>query len=128
MTLEEAVAAIRKWKDESLRGDAVAFRETVLAERAEPEDYTVAYEAVFESEDLRKARLELWVTDIGHVSIGFEKHHRLARRLGYRPRGRSTFLSGHEPAALSEDAVREILDAVSKGRIHVTYVNLFGLS
>jgi hypothetical protein len=120
MTLDEAVAAIREWKNECLHAHTIVFRETVLAERAEWEDYTVAYEAVFEPEDLKKARLELWVTDIGHVSIGFEKYHRLAKRLGCRPRGRSTFLSGHEPDALSQDAVRGILDAVSKGRVHVT--------
>lgn len=83
----------------------------------DPKDsYVVVYEAAFEPNTLDQARVELWLTDDGRVSIGFETHVRIAAHFDAKTRSKR-FVSGHEPCQLTEQALLAILDAIANGEI-----------
>ena len=115
MLVEEAKSIFSGWKRETLSAAGVNFSETADPVFHRSDDYKVIYEASFEPNVLDKARVELWVTDIGHVAIGIETYERILKRTGLIAFRRG-FALGSEPGAVSEEALQTLFDAVSKGR------------
>lgn len=81
--------------------------------------YLVVYEVAFQPSDPEMAQLEFWITDTGEIGVGFERWHRIAERLGART-CKVGFVGGHEPRALSAQAVMAILECVARGSLSVT--------
>ncbi|MCC8429680.1 hypothetical protein LJ725_11940 [Reyranella aquatilis] len=90
------------------------------------DDYRVVYEVSFEPEKLYKARLEFWLTDSGHVSVGVETYTRLARRLS-SPVVRRGMATGCEPGAISRDALVRLFRVVTHGSLVMTVSTFFGV-
>lgn len=108
--------------------DSVDFTEEFDPEIDRNDDYVVAYEARFSPEDLRRARVEVWITEKGLVAFGFEKETRVGMRVGKRVRGDS-FATGMEPAGVSEKELISLLNLSAEGRIGLlaTVLPVFGV-
>jgi hypothetical protein len=107
-----------------LRG--ISFRENLSPTNSPDDDYRVEYEAVFEPEDLNKARLEFWSTEDGCISVGFENYDRF-KNVTQLHHWRSGFIGGHEPSECSDEYVLLMLDLVSGGSFSISYTAKFGL-
>lgn len=107
---------------------SVRFDQNQNPENEQGYDYFVTYEAIFEPHSLRMARVEVWVTREGYISIGFEKQSRIAERIGVRSFG-DRFIAGHEPIKISESGLIAILNVIADGRISIrpTVIPFFGL-
>jgi hypothetical protein len=110
------------------RLNTVTFKEEINPENERYPDYFVVYKAVFEPHSLSQARVEIWLTNDGDVSIGFETWKRIAERLGIKG-GNVQFAAGHEPARISETNLLAILDLMADGQIAIsaTVMPFFGL-
>jgi hypothetical protein len=91
--------------------------------------YEVIHETAFEPASLEVGRVEVWLTESGEISIGFETVERVAKRLGVRA-AKSGFAAGHEPQAMSRESLLALLDLVANGDValHATIVPLIGIS
>jgi hypothetical protein len=104
----------------------IGFQESFPTTHDPADDYNVVYEAVFEPQVLDKARIEVWLTDEGHIGVGFETRQRTAARLS-ATNWRMGFAAGHEPRSLSRDGVFALLDAISDGKLLLNVRTIFGV-
>lgn len=85
------------------------------------DDYRVVFEIVFQPEDCRRARIELWLTDVGYIGLGIEQRRRVARALGLKSTS-PRFAGGFEPMDVPYQAIEKFLDLVADGRFAMRYV------
>jgi hypothetical protein len=106
----------------------IDFREVFDPEVDPYDSYRVAYEASFTPKGLDRARAEVWVTDDGFTSFGFERWSRVGERLGNRS-GQDRFAAGIEPVGVSERQLQSLLDLTAGGeiRLKVTTLPLVGI-
>ncbi len=83
------------------------------------EDYTIAYEVVFEPDTLEKAWLEVWFTTEGKVAVGLEKRDRIAQRMNVKNR-REGFATGHEPSSVTQEGLLAIMTIIADGQIAIS--------
>jgi hypothetical protein len=110
----------------SQNASGVEFREAFPSTRDPTDDYKVVYEAIFEPQTLRKARVEIWITDQGNISFGFETRQRIAMRFSLA-NWRRGFAAGYEPRALSPDDLITLLQTVSDGKLSLSIRTFFGV-
>lgn len=93
------------------------------------DDYQVVLEAVFQPDDLDRARLELWLTPDGYVAVGVETRERVALRLGLRPgwRYKRAFADGFEPREVSIEELGQIHKVLSGGGLRISCGSAFGI-
>ncbi len=87
------------------------------------DDYEIVYEACFESNQLDKAAVEVWVTSDGYIAIGFERWGRIAGRLGAKS-NKKRFAAGHEPIEMAEQELISLLDIIAGGNIAISAITL----
>lgn len=95
----------------------------------DPDDsYEVATEFVVDSPKLDQLRIEIWIATDGSVAVGIESYRRIAERIGGKE-ARSRFGTGHEPANVPIQALKELLELARSGKISlsVLHVPFFGI-
>jgi hypothetical protein len=118
MLVDEVKSVFAAWKAQDLLAAGIEFRESSNPTFDPNDDYRVIYEATFEPDNLEKARLEFWLTDTGHVAVGFETYERIIQRLELKAI-RHGFAVGHEPRAVSKEGLQKLFDAVTLGKIFI---------
>ena len=116
--LDTLRSALDRWFAER-RVRQVEFRENLQPDKDDSASYTVCYEATFEPSALDQGFVEIWGTTQGDTGVGFERHTRVARRLGTKAAQPLRFVAGHEPCPLALQGLLAVLNAVADGRIAV---------
>jgi hypothetical protein len=110
---------LQEWAEAT--ASAIGLQED-LAPTNDPNDsYVLSYRAVIEPTALDRCRVEIWLTDTGHVAVGLEKWQRLASRLGLTTSKGVRFAAGHEPGIVSDAALLALLEVVANGEISILY-------
>jgi hypothetical protein len=127
MTIDDLQLVLEPWK--ALVGSLtdVSFRERRDPPIGVGDDYRVAYELAIEPTVLDKARVELWLTDSGHVAVGVESYERVAQRLNVKM-FRQGFAAGHEPRVVPPAGLGRLLALVAEGRIVIIARVMLGLT
>src|SRR5258705_10545364 len=105
MFVEQLKTIVADWGWKGLSTSGIEFRESSDPEFDPNDDYRVIYEVSFEPSALDKARIEFWVTDMGHVAVGIETYERICKRLERRTT-RDGFVAGHEPREVTKDGLQ----------------------
>lgn len=107
---------------------SIKFLENLTPANDQYADYRICYEAVFEPSSLDQARVELWVSDKGYVSIGFESRERVAKRLSV-PNRKDGFAAGYEPLPIPIEGLLANLEKIANGEVALSVLVLpwFGL-
>jgi hypothetical protein len=127
MMPESVRSALRGWTDRYIESSNISLVEPDTS-RHDSSDYSVFYEATFESKDYERAYLNLVVTTGGHVGIGLETRERVARRLGIRNWTRRSVAAGHEPGPLTLAQLQIFIELVANAKIVlIVKTNLLGL-
>ena len=98
---------------------AVSFEENANPQNDAREHYAVAYEARFDPIALDQARVEVWITTDGRISIGIETRKRVSVRLRQKNR-RDGFAAGHEPGVMPKSALLAMLELIANGKIGIS--------
>ena len=102
-------------------GAAISFQEDPSPTSDPADSYALSYSAVIEPTSLDRCRIEIWLTDTGHVAAGIEKWRRLADRLKLRTSKGVRFAAGHEPGVINEAALLALLAVIASGQISILY-------
>jgi hypothetical protein len=115
------------WKAQELLAARIKLKESSDPISDPNDNYHVTYSATFEPDMLDKARIEIWVTDTGHVAVGIETYDRIVRRLGLRTI-RHGFTSGHEPRAVSLAGLKMLFNNVALGKLAIVVKSAFRIA
>jgi hypothetical protein len=126
MVVEELRSIFDAWKVQDLSQHGIQFKETYTSEFDPNDDYRVIYEALFEPMMLDKARIEFWLTDLGHVAVGIETYGRVVQRLEGKGIRRG-FVGGHEPRTVPKDGLKMLFDAVTLGKCFIVVKSTLSL-
>lgn len=128
----DSAAAVRAflvpWQQRALR-DGLLCRENLAPDNEPAADFQVVYEAVLKPPALDRVRIELWVTEEGHVGVGLERWSRAARRIGSRY-SRRRFVAGREPVPMTPQQLDAALSLAANGDIvvRVRSIPVFGIT
>lgn len=126
--LVELRNALRKHVEEHTYSHVKLIENTVPINNPDEDDYSVAYEAIFEPSDLEHAYLKIAITVDGYVQIGFETRARLAERLGSNLwTARKAFAAGRELVSTHSSELVSFVRLVAQGGVMLRVGFGFGL-
>jgi hypothetical protein len=129
MMAESVRSALHAWMDRYTESSNVSLVELNVPRHDSSDDYSISYEASFESKDYERAYLNLFVSTMGNVGIGLETRERVARRLGVKNwTKRLAFAVGHEPGPLTLAQLQIFIELVANAKIVlIVKTSLLGL-